>query len=88
MAISTNKVLDIADANPADGTNVQLFTSNNTNVQQWMFRKSDESCYYYIISKLGTCLDVKDANASPNANVQSFTCNETKAQKWKFVRIN
>jgi hypothetical protein len=70
------KCVDVAGANSADGTGVQLFTCNGTAAQRWA-RNSDNS-----VRALGKCLDVRGASAANGARVQLFTCNGTNAQKW------
>src|SRR5258705_1417422 len=46
------KCVDVAGANTANGTAVQLWTCNGTNAQQWTVGNADNS-----IKALGKCMD-------------------------------
>ena len=73
------KCVDVAAANPADGTTVQLYTCNGTNAQQWT-RPGDGT-----IRALGKCLDVSGGSTANGARVQLWTCNGTGAQQWVYT---
>jgi beta-glucanase (GH16 family) len=70
------KCVDVAAANSANGTPVQLYTCNGSNAQQWTVG-SDGS-----IRALGKCLDVTSASTADGAPVQLYDCNGTGAQRW------
>jgi beta-glucanase (GH16 family) len=69
--------VDVAGANTADGTHVQLYTCNGTNAQQWTWNTGDST-----IRALGKCLDVSGAGTANGTKVQLWTCNSTVAQTW------
>ncbi|MFI2651811.1 chitosanase [Micromonospora fulviviridis] len=71
------KCVDVAGANPANGTPVQLWDCNGTPAQAWMVGNADGS-----IRALGKCLDVTAASSADGAKVQLYDCNGTGAQKW------
>jgi hypothetical protein len=71
------KCVDVAGANPANGTAVQLYTCNGTNAQRWTVGNSDSS-----IQALGKCMDVTSAGTADGTPVQLYDCNGTNAQKW------
>jgi Glycosyl hydrolase family 12/Ricin-type beta-trefoil lectin domain len=71
------KCVDVAGANPADGTQVQLFTCNGTGAQQWTVGTSG------TVTALGKCLDVAAAGTANGTKVQLFTCNGSAAQQWQ-----
>ena len=73
------KCVDVAAANSADGTTVQLFTCNGTNAQQWT-RPGDGT-----VRALGKCLDVSAGSTANGARVQLWTCNGTGAQQWVYT---
>jgi hypothetical protein len=73
------KCVDVAGANPANGTTVQLYTCNGTNAQQWT-RPGDGT-----IRALGKCLDVSGGSTANGARVQLWTCNGTGAQQWVYT---
>ncbi|WP_327009983.1 glycosyl hydrolase [Dactylosporangium sp. NBC_01737] len=70
------KCVDVAGANSANGTAVQLWTCNGTGAQQWTV-ESDGS-----VRALGKCLDVTGASTADGAKVQLYACNGTGAQRW------
>ena len=71
-----NKCVDVAAANPANGTQVQLWTCNGTQAQRWTWA-ADGS-----VRALGKCLDVARGSTANGASVQIYDCNGTGAQKW------
>jgi Ricin-type beta-trefoil lectin domain len=70
------KCVDVAAANSANGTQVQLYTCNGTNAQQWTVGTDG------TIRALGKCLDVAAANSANGTKVQIYDCNGTAAQSW------
>jgi beta-glucanase (GH16 family) len=70
------KCVDVAAANSANGTKVQLYTCNGTNAQKWTVRSDG------TVRALGKCLDVAAANSANSTKVQLYDCNGTNAQKW------
>jgi len=70
------KCVDVAGANTANGTAVQLFTCNGTNSQQWTVGTDG------TLRALGKCMDVTGAGTANGTKVQLYDCNGTNAQKW------
>ncbi|MGI5186049.1 glycosyl hydrolase [Dactylosporangium sp. CA-152071] len=70
------KCVDVAGANSANGTAVQLYTCNGTGAQQWTV-ESDGS-----VRALGKCLDVAASGTADGTKVQLWACNGTGAQRW------
>jgi glucosylceramidase len=70
------KCVDVAGANPANGTAVQLFDCNGTAAQRWTVA-ADGS-----LQALGKCMDIASGGTANGAAVQLFDCNGTGAQKW------
>jgi glucosylceramidase len=73
------KCVDVAGANSADGTQVQLYTCNGSAAQQWT-RGTDGT-----IRALGKCLDVSGGSTANGAKVQLYTCNGSGAQQWNYT---
>jgi glucose/arabinose dehydrogenase/PKD repeat protein len=69
------KCMDIAGANTADGTQVQLWTCNNTSAQSWT--RTGQT-----IRALGKCLDISGGATANGTKVQVWTCNNSGAQNW------
>jgi beta-glucanase (GH16 family) len=73
------KCIDVAGANPADSTAIQLYDCNGTAAQQWT-RPGDGT-----IRALGKCLDVNAGSTADGAKVQLYTCNGSGAQQWTYT---
>lgn len=73
--LDNNQTIDVNGANTANGTNIQIWESNNTNAQKWIVKYLNNG-YYNIISKLNTskCLEVKNSNFTPLSNIQLSSC--------------
>jgi beta-glucanase (GH16 family) len=72
------KCLDVAGANTANGTPVQLWDCNSTGAQKWTVG-ADGS-----LQALGKCLDVPGGSTADGAMLQLWDCNGTGAQKWRI----
>ncbi len=69
------KCVDVAGANSANGTAIQLWTCNGTNAQQWTHSGN-------TLQALGKCMDVSAAGTANGTVVQLYDCNGTGAQQW------
>jgi chitinase len=71
------KCVDVAGANSANGTAVQLYDCNGTAAQQWTVGGDG------TLRALGKCMDVTAAGTADGTQVQLYDCNGTNAQKWQ-----
>jgi chitinase len=71
------KCVDVAAANPANGTAIQLWTCNGTNAQLWTVGTDS------TIRALGKCLDITSAGTANGTKIQLWDCNGTGAQVWQ-----
>ncbi len=62
------KCVDVAAANPADGTQVQLYTCDGGSAQQWTVGTDG------TIRALGGCLDVNGGTNADGTGIQLWTC--------------
>ncbi|TCO53646.1 ricin-type beta-trefoil lectin domain protein [Actinocrispum wychmicini] len=69
------KCVDVAGANTANGTKIQIFTCNGTGAQQWTVSGG-------TLQALGKCMDVAGAGTANGTKVQLWDCNGTGAQQW------
>jgi len=69
------KCVDVAGANSANGTAVQLYDCNGTAAQQWTRNGN-------AIQALGKCLDVSGGGTASGTVVQLWDCNGSGAQQW------
>ncbi|MGA5317179.1 lectin [Streptomyces pseudogriseolus] len=70
------KCVDVAGANTANGTPVQLYDCNGTTAQRWTVGSDG------TIRALGKCLDVASGGTADGTPVQLWDCNGTAAQRW------
>ncbi|MFI6491601.1 RICIN domain-containing protein [Streptomyces sp. NPDC050564] len=70
------KCVDVAGANPANGTAVQLYDCNGTAAQNWTV-SSDGT-----MRALGKCLDVTGNGTADGSTVQLWDCTGGPNQKW------
>ncbi|MFC5056983.1 glycosyl hydrolase family 18 protein [Saccharothrix xinjiangensis] len=71
------KCVDVASANTANGTAVQLWTCNGSNAQNWTVATDS------TIRALGKCLDITSAGTANGTTAQLWDCNGTGAQSWQ-----
>ncbi|SDW99673.1 Beta-glucanase, GH16 family [Amycolatopsis xylanica] len=69
------KCVDVAGANSANGTAVQLYDCNGTGAQQWTVGGG-------AVKALGKCLDVTSAGTANGTPIQLYDCNGSGAQQW------
>ncbi|MER5931730.1 family 16 glycosylhydrolase [Streptomyces sp. NPDC002054] len=72
------KCLDVAGAQTANGTQVQLYACNGTQAQRWTLPGDG------TVRALGKCLDVNGGSTEPGAKVQLWDCNGTGAQRFAY----
>src|SRR5262245_15789451 len=85
----TSKRMDLAGANTANGTKVQIWAANGSAAQSWVFSNvgvTPAGNYRISSSVSGTaCLDVAGAGTANGTKVQIWQCNGTNAQSWNVV---
>lgn len=79
-----NKSADIS-GKFRDGANIQLWDSNHTAAQQWLFTYNEKEDYYTISNVSSKkALDVSGAMRD-GANIQLWYSNQTCAQRWHVI---
>jgi hypothetical protein len=68
--------VDVADADPASGTAVQLYGCNSTDAQRWS-APGDET-----LRSLGKCLDVTNAGTANATPVRLWDCDGSAGETW------
>ncbi|MCF6524816.1 lectin [Streptomyces sp. JJ36] len=76
------KCVDVAGADTANGTPVQLYDCNGTAAQQWTVAGDG------TLRALGKCLDVDAGGTADGTRVQLWECNGTAAQQWVVSGAN
>lgn len=82
-ALNNSKVLDISGGSKSNSANVQLYTNNGTQAQQFTLTY-DPAGGYYTIKNVGSglVLDVAGGKAAAGTNVQQYQSNSSAAQRW------
>ena len=83
--------LDVRNADTTDGTQVQIYTTNNTPAQKWMLVAVDAANNIYSLqpqNAVGECLGIQGGASTNGAPVQIFTPSNTLSQNWKFIAVN
>lgn len=82
----TNKVMDIANGETVNGTNVQLYDMNYSQAQKFRISKTGKAGTYSIINvNSGKSLDVQNGSTADGANLQIYEPNGTTSQIWKII---
>ncbi|MFF9365664.1 RICIN domain-containing protein [Streptomyces griseoluteus] len=76
------KCMDVAAANSANGTPVQLYDCNGSAAQQWTVGSDG------TIRALGKCLDLKDNGTADGTPLQLWDCAGSPNQKWVVSSAN
>lgn len=80
----SGKRLDLHDQSVTPGANVEQYSKDGTDTQNWMIRDAGDGSYY-IINSNGLYHDANGGVMSNGTNLQGWVGNGTAAQKWKFL---
>ncbi|MFD9074812.1 ricin-type beta-trefoil lectin domain protein, partial [Streptomyces lasiicapitis] len=72
------KCLDVAGANTANGTPVQLYTCNQSGAQRWTVGTDG------TVRALGKCLHAAGGGTGDGTRVQLWDCDGSGAQRWSY----
>jgi len=83
----SGKVVDVSQQSTSDGGNVDQWTWNGGQNQQWSFVDAGVGSGYLNIVNFnsGKCLDVSQQSTADGANVDQWTCNGGQNQQWQWV---
>ena len=84
----SNLCLDVYGGYPDIKTNVQYYSDNGTDSQQWSIISLGNGKYQIKSKVNGLVLDVQDGKALNSQNVWVYPENNTVAQIWKFVPVD
>lgn len=88
--LKTGKVLDVASASTANGTNIQTYEANGTTAQNFNVTPvALLNTGLYEIQAFGNIdyvVDVANGSTDNGANIQLYKSNNTGAQKWNVVQ--
>ena len=88
-ALDNNLVLNISTGTTDNGSNIELYSWNESETQIWHVKPISQN-HYYITSKLNSdkSLDVAGGSKKNGANVQLYEYNGSDAQIWELIMTN
>lgn len=82
-SFSPESVIDVQGGSRDPRANIQLWNSNGTTAQAFLFRYDEAAGAYEITNaKSEMALDVQGGSMSSGTNVQQYAQNSTEAQRW------
>ncbi|ADO71790.1 RICIN domain-containing protein [Stigmatella aurantiaca] len=81
----TNKCIDIASSNTADGAKVQQWDCNGTNAQKFHISPTSDGYWKIINVNSGKGLDIKEVSTAANAEVHQWSYVGGANQQFRFV---
>ncbi|MGG1555906.1 RICIN domain-containing protein [Paenibacillus ferrarius] len=82
---NSGKLLDVAAAGTANGTNVDIWQDNGGDNQRFYLYENSDGTYKLIGVQSGKALDVTSAGTADGTNVEIWTDNGGANQKWRIV---
>ena len=73
------KCVDVAGANTANGTKVQLWTCNGTGAQRFTLSGAGD----LVNIQANKCVDVQNVATANGSKLHIWTCNGASNQKWR-----
>ena len=83
-ALKSTMVLDVSGASTANGANIQLYTSNNTNAQKFIVKKLDNGYYTITAFHSKKLVSAKNSGTTNGTNVWQYASQGTTSQQWKI----
>ena len=81
LVMNTDKCLDIFGGQTANGTNIQLWRTQDANNSQYF---TFDGSQIKMQAHSNKCLDLNNSNTANGNNIQLFDCNNTNAQVWIY----
>ena len=85
-ALDSTMRVDVTGCGTADGTNVELWTSNTSDAQRFMVKSVGNGMYALNSTCGNKSLDVAGGGTADGTNIQIWRPNNTIAQYWYFVK--
>ena len=80
----SNKALDVANSSTADGGNVQQWTDNGSQAQQWIITPTTDGFYKLVNKGSNKALEVGGFSLADGGNVQQWSYVGVNSQQWKI----
>lgn len=81
--------LDLSNGNPDDGTNIAIWTLNESDALKFKFVDNGDGSYsiFTKVSDDSSCVSVESNSTSSGANILQWTSNGSDSQKWIIETI-
>ena len=89
-SLDNNKVLDITGgtSKAISGTNVQIWSKNETAAQRWYIERGSDGYYTIINKQTSMSFDLYGGENRNGANMRVWSNNGTCAQKWQILKVD
>lgn len=84
---ASGKMLDVKGASKNVGANIQQYTSNETDAQNWLIIKWEDGTYSLISVCNKLVMDVDSGKNKEGTNVRCWELNGTNSQKFHFEKV-
>lgn len=84
-ALDKGKAVDVPGGSHANGTSMQIYSSNHTPAQRWRIAQDGNGRYEIVNIESDLALDVAGAWVGDGATVQQYERNSTLAQRWNII---
>ena len=84
--VNDKYVVDAYHGRKDNGSNVQIYESNNSDPQGWKIIHDEKGYVTFLNINSGLALDIQGALSQVGQNVQQYESNGTYAQKWVIVK--
>ena len=85
---NSGKCMEVYHSETGNGANVDQYTCNWTNTQNWYFVRvgtsQNQPVDEIVNNNSGKCLEVYHSQTGNGANVDQYTCNGTATQHWVY----
>ena len=85
-SINQDKVVDVSGGSKIRGANVQIWSANGTEAQNYKFNKLSDGSYKITNTNSNKVLDVMSGSRIIGANVWQWNDNGSNAQKWILIK--
>ena len=82
LLTTSGKALDVNGAGTVSGTNIQIWTKNDSPAQVFHIARQSDGYYRITNPNANKSVDVNGASVANGANIQLWENNDTCAQKW------
>ena len=82
--VKANTSLELANGYTTNGTNIQLYKSNNSDAQFWKLKDDGNGNISIVSKKANICVTVANSSTANKTNIQANTCNNQNNQKFNF----